>query len=613
MVNKNLKRLKFQELNLSEEIIKAVTDMGFEETSPIQTEAIPLLLNGKDLIGHSQTGTGKTAAFAIPIIERIDMELQSIQAIVMCPTRELVIQVTEEFRKIMKYKENIAVVPVYGGQEIDRQFKALRKNPQIIIGTPGRTIDHIKRGTVKLDHIRFIVLDEADEMLDMGFREDIELILEKTPKERQTIMFSATMPEDIIRLMKKFQNSPERIDVTNHKLNAPKIEQIYFELQEKSKPEALARLIDFYSVKLALVFCNTKNKVDETVEILKSRGYFAEGLHGDMSQNQRDKVMNGFRRGTVEILVATDVAGRGIDVNNIEAVFNYDFPSDDEDYVHRIGRTGRAGKTGIAFTFIVGRQIYYLKKIEKENDIKIKRMAIPSLDDLDELRVETLKKKIIANIQDSNTSKYVKLIEKFMDEEFVALDIAAALLKILIDKKNEGFDSSHSFEPTDSYNDYDSGRRGSSSRRNRSRNIKFEKGSSSDRFKRPERTDRYDRGDRFERSDRFDRGDRNERSDRNDRFDRSDRGGSRNDRNEHSDRNVRFDRNDRFNKPERTYDNSSERTVNFDNSGDGGNLTKTKYGNSLKRTKPSESPDYFGKKLKETKSTAIKEKFKKRR
>ncbi|MDQ1266337.1 MAG: ATP-dependent helicase DeaD [Bacteroidota bacterium] len=441
-----MKRLKFDELQLSDGIIQAVTEMGFEEASPIQTEAIPYLLAGNDIIGHAQTGTGKTAAFAIPIIEKLDMDSSAIQAIVMCPTRELVIQVTDEFRRLMKYKDNVSVTPVYGGQEIERQFKALRKNPQIIIGTPGRTIDHIKRGTVKLDKVSFVVLDEADEMLDMGFREDIELILERTPNSRQLAMFSATMPDEITKLMKRHQNNPKFINVTHHKLSSPKIEQIYFEIQEKLKPEALARLIDYHNVKLALVFCNTKIRVDELVDNLKSRGYFAEGLHGDMSQSQREKVMGSFRSGIVEILVATDVAGRGIDVNDIEAVFNYDLPSDDEDYLHRIGRTGRAGKSGMAFTFVVGKQIYNLKRIEKTNDSKIIRKQIPSLDDLDETRLKSFKTKIKGMIDKGHLTKYVNLIDKLLADDYVALDIAAALLKISLDQKNKGFDDSLSFD-----------------------------------------------------------------------------------------------------------------------------------------------------------------------
>lgn len=438
-------RLKFEELHLSDEMLRAVVDMGFEETTHIQSETIPTLMEGRDVIGQAQTGTGKTAAYAIPIIENIANDVDYIQAIVMCPTRELVIQVSDEFQKLLKYKSNITVVPIYGGQEIGRQLKALKKNPHIIIGTPGRTIDHIKRGTLKLESVKFVVLDEADEMLDMGFKDDIELILGKTPKARQTIMFSATMPEEITRIMKRHQNHPKQIDVTQKKINAPKIEQFYFELQERTKPEALARLLDLHNIKLALVFCNTRRKVDTLVEVLKSRGYFAEGLHGEMNQNQRERIMNNFRNGSTEILVATDVAARGIDVNDVEAVFNYDLPGDDEDYIHRIGRTGRAGKSGISFTFIVGKEIYNMRRIERLNETKIKRSMIPTIDDLDESRLEAIKNIISATIDKGHLSKFINYIEKLVDEEFVTMDIAAALLKITLDRKNEGYDNSMNF------------------------------------------------------------------------------------------------------------------------------------------------------------------------
>ena len=467
-----MKKLKFDELNLSDKMLTAVAEMGFEETTPIQSESIPLLLKGYDITGHAQTGTGKTAAFAIPIIEKLDINQKEIQAIILCPTRELVIQVTEEFRRLMKYSEELSVVAIYGGQEIERQFKVLKKNPQIIVGTPGRTMDHIQRGTIKLNKINFVVLDEADEMLDMGFRDDIEFILKETPYSRQTVMFSATMPEDIKKLMHKYQKEPKTIDVTHHKLNAPKIEQVYFDIQEKSKPEALARLIDMHDIKLALVFCNTRYKVDNLVEVLKTRGYFADGLHGDMNQKQREKVMNGFRNGAVEILVATDVAGRGIDVNDVEAVFNYDLPRDDEDYIHRIGRTGRAGKSGIAFTFIVGKEIYSLKRIEKINDLKIIRKEIPTLGELDETRFSAFSKDIKDMIKSGHISKYVNLVEQLMEEDYTALDIAAALLNITMATKNEGFDKSLKFEKESEYDNSDRfekksrfGKRGSSGKK----------------------------------------------------------------------------------------------------------------------------------------------------
>lgn len=433
-------KLRFKELNLSQEILDAVKDMGFEEASPIQSESIPHILQGKDIIGQAQTGTGKTAAFAIPIIEKIDESSRAIQAIILCPTRELVIQVSQEFRKLLKYKENIFVTPIYGGQPIDRQLSALKKGCQIIIGTPGRTIDHIKRGSIKMHQVQTVVLDEADEMLDMGFREDMELIIKDTPSDRQTVLFSATMADDILSLTKKYQKDPVIVNVTHKKLSKPNIQQVYFEIQEKNKPEALSRLLDIHNVKLALVFCNTKSQVDTLVDILKTRGYFADALHGDMSQNHRDRVMNGFRNGTVEILVATDVAGRGIDVNDVEAVFNYDLPRDEEDYIHRIGRTGRAGKAGIAFTFIVGKQIYNLKRIERSNGIQINRQKLPTIDEVETTRLNTYASNIKECIDKGHLSKYVTQIEFLMGEDYTALDVAASLLKMSMEKENEGFD-----------------------------------------------------------------------------------------------------------------------------------------------------------------------------
>lgn len=441
-----MSKLKFEELLLSEEIQNAVKDMGFEEASPIQSEAIPVILEGKDLIGQAQTGTGKTAAFAIPVIEKLNPEIKEIQAIVLCPTRELVIQVAEEFRKIMKYKQNLYIAPVYGGQEIERQLRTLKKGVQVVIGTPGRLMDHMRRGSIKMNSVKIAVLDEADEMLDMGFREDIEVILKDTPESRQTVMFSATMAKEIIDLTKQFQKAPVIINVTNKKLDAPKIHQVYFEVQEKNKPEVLARLIDLHNIKLALVFCNTKSQVDQLVEILKTRGYFADALHGDMNQNQRDRVMNGFRNGAVEILVATDVAGRGIDVNDIEAVFNYDLPRDDEDYTHRIGRTARAGKSGTAFTFIVGKQIYNLTRIQRANGFPIIRQSIPTIDEIEATRINSYAQKISEIIEAGHLSKYINQVEILMGEEYTSLDMAAALLKMIIEKENESFDHKANFE-----------------------------------------------------------------------------------------------------------------------------------------------------------------------
>ncbi len=439
-------KLKFEQLALSEEILKAIEDMGFEEASPIQANAIPLLLDNKDIIGKAQTGTGKTAAFAIPLIEGLDAYSKGVQALVLCPTRELVIQVAEEFGKLLKYKKELSAVPLYGGQPIDRQLRALKKGAHVLIGTPGRTMDHINRGSVDISQLKTVVLDEADEMLDMGFRDDIEIILKDTPDERQTVMFSATMEKEILKLTKKYQKDAVKVDVTGKKKSEPKIRQVYFEVMNKNKPELLARLIDIHNVKLSLVFCNTKSQVDELVEVLKTRGYFADALHGDMSQNQRDKVMKGFRTGTVEILVATDVAGRGIDVNDVEAVFNYDLPRDDDDYIHRIGRTGRAGKSGIAFTFVTGKQIYNLKRIERLNGFQVQRQNVPSIDELAETRVNVYANQIKESLEEGHLSKYINQVELLMGEDYTSLDIAAVLLKLAIEKDNECFDASVNFE-----------------------------------------------------------------------------------------------------------------------------------------------------------------------
>lgn len=430
-----MENLKFEELNLSKEIQKAITEMGFEEATPIQSQSIPYLLAGRDVIGQAQTGTGKTAAFGIPVLEMVDPHSRNLQAAIVCPTRELAIQVAEELKKLAKYKRGIEILPVYGGQPIDRQFIALKRGVQIMIGTPGRIMDHMKRRTLKMEGVRMVVLDEADEMLDMGFRDDIEAILKQTPKDRQTILFSATMPKAILELTKRYQNNPMTIKLVHKEMTVPKIEQVYFEVKEHAKAEVFCRLIDAYNLKLSLAFCNTKKKVDELVETLKARGYQAEGLHGDLSQYQRDRVMARFRKGTVEILVATDVAARGIDVEDIEAVFNYDVPQDDENYIHRIGRTGRAGRAGRAFTFVVGRDIYKIKDIQKYTHAKIKLEKVPSLSDVAEVKTNILMEKIKKIIDEGNLAKYESLVERVIDEDCTSLDVAAALLKLTMDEK----------------------------------------------------------------------------------------------------------------------------------------------------------------------------------
>ena len=359
----DMESLQFMDLNIKPQILKAITHMGFEEMTPIQAKAIPVELSGADVIGQAQTGTGKTAAFAIPILEKINPKLKKPQAMVICPTRELAIQVADEIRKLAKYMPSVKVLPIYGGQEISKQIRSLKTGVQVIIGTPGRIMDHMRRKTVKFDEICTVVLDEADEMLDMGFREDIETILSEIREDRQTLLFSATMPRPILELTRKYQRHPQAIKVVRKELTVPNITQYYYEVRPKNKSEVLSRLLDIYDPKLSVVFCNTKKGVDELVQDLQGRGYFAEGLHGDMKQTMRDRVMRSFRNGKTEILVATDVAARGIDVDDVDAVFNYDLPQDDEYYVHRIGRTGRAGKAGMAFSFVVGREVYKLREI----------------------------------------------------------------------------------------------------------------------------------------------------------------------------------------------------------------------------------------------------------
>ncbi|MEE1117581.1 DEAD/DEAH box helicase [Methanosphaera sp.] len=431
-----MEKLKFKDLNISSEIQKAVEDMGFEEASPIQSLAIPQILAHKDVTGQAQTGTGKTAAFGIPLLENIESDNKDLQAIILCPTRELAIQVAEELRKLSKYLPKIDVLPVYGGQPIDRQIKALQTGVQVIIGTPGRVMDHIDRKTIRLNTIKTVILDEADEMLDMGFREDIEYILEDIPDNRQFLLFSATLPQEIMQLAKRYQNNPEIVKITKHELTTPDVEQKYFEVKEDMKLELLSRLLDLNNFDLSLVFCNTKRKVDKLVSHLQIRGYLADGLHGDLTQNQRDRVMSKFKNGSLEILVATDVAARGIDVGGVEAVFNFDIPNDNEYYVHRIGRTGRAGKTGKAFSFVSGREIYQLRDIQRYAKTKIDQAPIPSISDVAEVKKDNFIEQLKERIKTENISKEIYIIEKLIEEDYNSIDIAATLLKgIMQDSK----------------------------------------------------------------------------------------------------------------------------------------------------------------------------------
>ena len=423
--------MRYEDAPIDERIIRAVREMGFEVMTPIQQQAIPILLEGRDVLGQAQTGTGKTAAFGIPMIQRIDTEVQGTQCIILCPTRELAIQAAEELRKFAKFMHGIKILPIYGGQDINKQIRSLKSNISIVVGTPGRVMDHMRRHTLHLDNIKAIVLDEADEMLNMGFREDIETILKEIPAEHQTALFSATMPKPILDITHTYQKNAVNVRVTAKEITIPLVKQYYYEVSRQNKAEVTSRLLDYYNPKRSLIFCNTKKMVDDLTEELKGRGYFAEGIHGDMSQFQRDKVMNGFRNGTVEILIATDVAARGIDVDDVEAVFNYDVPQDIEYYVHRIGRTGRAGKTGRSFTLVVGREIYKLREIENICKTRIKARTIPSAADITAVKAQKILTKVMEIRNDKDLTKMTKIItDKINDEDITAMELAAAFLKL---------------------------------------------------------------------------------------------------------------------------------------------------------------------------------------
>lgn len=439
---KVIENILFSQLNISEDIIKAAQDMGFEETTPIQAKAIPYLLEGKDIIAQAPTGTGKTCAFGIPAIEEIEIRQHHVQVLILCPTRELVIQVAEELSEIAKYKRGIKILPIYGGQQIERQLRALRKNPQIIVGTPGRIMDHLRRETLKLDQLQKVILDEADEMLNMGFREDIDTILESVPDKRQFVLFSATLPPAILEIANKYQNEPVTINVVHKELTVSTVEQYYLEVHENHKVEVLSRLIDAHNFKLSVVFCNTKKRVDDLCKELQARGYSAESLHGDMKQLQRDNVMSRFRHGLVDILIATDVAARGIDVDDVDAVFNYDVPSDEEYYVHRIGRTGRAKRQGVSYTFAAGKELIKLRDIQRYTKSKIKCIKPPSIEDIQENKLSGILDEVKDVLKEGKLSPYTMQIEKLLEElenlsdtSFISsLDIAAAFLKIAMDK-----------------------------------------------------------------------------------------------------------------------------------------------------------------------------------
>ncbi|MFZ3132340.1 MAG: DEAD/DEAH box helicase [Desulfosporosinus sp.] len=422
----------FGDNQLSKQVLQALSEMGFEEPSPIQIEAIPVALEDLDIIGQAQTGTGKTAAFGIPITEKVNPKFQAVQALIVTPTRELAIQVAEEIAKIGKYR-HVKPLPIYGGQPIDRQIRALRMGYQVVVGTPGRLLDHLNRGTLRLQHVKIVVLDEADEMLDMGFIEDIESLLKEVPAEgRQVMLFSATMPLGIRKLAQTYMKNPRSVSVSRDELTVPQIEQVFYETRESIKVDALCRIIDLEDIGQGIIFCRTKRGVDELVGALEARGYFADALHGDLSQQQRDRVMKRFRDGKSELLVATDVAARGLDIINVTHVLNFDIPQDPVSYVHRIGRTGRIGRKGVAITLISPKEYRQLRLIENLIKTRIRRQELPSLADISERQAENLKNQLLKLIQSNRLGNYRAIVGELL-EEYDSTDVAAAALKFAVE------------------------------------------------------------------------------------------------------------------------------------------------------------------------------------
>ena len=420
--------MTFKSLGLSPDVLRVLEELGYEEPTPIQVRAIPLLLDGRDVLGSAATGTGKTAAFALPLVERLDRKLPGVQGLILTPTRELAMQVAEAVHRYGRHQP-VSVLPIYGGQPIQRQLSGLKRGVQVVVGTPGRLLDHIRRGSLKLGSVRYLVLDEADEMLDMGFIEDIEAILEETPKARQTALFSATFPPRVNDLVRRHLQNPERVTIKAEILKTPRVRQVAYVVPRPHKLEALGRILDLESPTSAIIFCRTRTEVDELTESMASHGYSPEALHGGFAQAQRDRVMNRFREGVADLLIATDVAARGLDIEHVSHVINYDIPESPDVYVHRIGRTGRAGREGTAITLVQPREHRLLKAIEKVIQQRIESARIPTVADLRARRVEmlsaALRETLIANAFDS-----YRVAVQSLAEEFDPLDIAAAAAKL---------------------------------------------------------------------------------------------------------------------------------------------------------------------------------------
>jgi ATP-dependent RNA helicase DeaD len=423
----------FHDLNLPKQMLNAIEAVGYETPSPIQAQAIPSLLDGHDLLGHAPTGTGKTAAFALPLISRLDMKQQHVQIMTLTPTRELAIQVAEAFQRYATGIKGFHVLPIYGGQDYSGQLRALRRGVHVVVGTPGRVMDHMRKGTLKLDRIQAMVLDEADEMLRMGFIEEVQWILERTPETRQTALFSATMPREIQQIARKHLREPREISIKAKTSTAETIRQRYWLVSGTHKLDALTRILEVENFDALLVFARTKVRTTELAERLEARGYAAAALNGDMPQNQREQMVNRLKKGSLDILVATDVAARGLDVDRISHVVNYDIPYDTEAYVHRIGRTGRAGRSGEAILFVAPRERRMLNAIEKATRKKIDQLELPSTETVNNQRIASFKQKISDTLAAEELGFMQGIIEQYQQEHDVpAVEIAAALAQMAI-------------------------------------------------------------------------------------------------------------------------------------------------------------------------------------